>query len=96
MTPDEEVRVRVIALPQEYGWRLTPDGEAALDASMRAEPTVPIPRAAVVRVTEESRRELLAARAHLARERAAAAEAVELARRRRRSTEIDGAPPTLI
>jgi hypothetical protein len=29
--PDEEVRV--IVLPREYGWWLTPEGEEALDAA---------------------------------------------------------------
>jgi hypothetical protein len=49
MTAHEEVRV--IALSREYGYWLTPEGEAALDAALRTEPTQPISRA----VADEAR-----------------------------------------
>jgi hypothetical protein len=32
-TPDDTARV--VVLPREYGWWLTPEGEAALDAAER-------------------------------------------------------------
>lgn len=52
ITPDEEVRVIVLPLPrEEWGWALTPDGEAALDASLSASTTQAIPR----RVADEAR-----------------------------------------
>lgn len=50
INPDEEVRV--IVLPREYGYSLTPAGEAALDASLRqpeGEPAVVVARELSVR-----------------------------------------------
>ncbi len=56
MTPDEEVRVRVITLPRTViGYWLTPEGDEALDASLRAEPTVPIQRAVADEAMELAR-----------------------------------------
>lgn len=85
---DEEVRVIVLPLPRgEWGWVVTPEGEAALDDSLRAEPTIPIPYVGPMSARE--------AMAEMARERAVAAEAAELARERR-NQEIDGDPPALL
>jgi hypothetical protein len=53
VTPtDETVHVRAIRLPRTVvGYWLTPEGDAALDTALKAEPTVPIPRA----VADEAR-----------------------------------------
>ena len=80
MIPDEEARV--IVLPREQGWALTPEGEAALDASLRQTEGEPTVVAHVVSVREEI-------------PRAVAAKATELARERR-TTQIAGDPATLL
>lgn len=91
MQPDEEVRVIVLPLPpEEWGWALTPEGDAALDESLRGEPTIPSARAVADRMAGH-----LAAAAQAVQERAVADEARDLARQRR-NPPIDGDPPALL